>query len=551
MEISQSKLKIVATTIAVVILVASIAVVCLVVQNQSAPLTQLGSDIDASVNTCLNQIRKTIDNKYVFLEKIDINTNALVNKYDGFQICVPHNWKLDNANFQYVTNLYNEHFKLSIFKQDIDLSYDTAQRYIDYSNFNIRHNYGTMVLIEEATKSLGQYFAQTISWKRDRISTVNVDLNYYYKSDIILNNKTVMTFLLKTSQSMIENYRQIVDEAISEMSLINQTNYRKPVEITKEIPDITMSGKTLRFEVPNDKCVFGIYHASHKNYMQELTALEKAVNHKFELIMEYYTFKDTFDEAKERITTLYGDQRVMLVTLQPYVSSVAKDSDGSCLIPRIANGEYDDFLFNWAYGLKEFGEPVFLRFGNEMNGDWAEWCSWFYSLDPDLYIMAWSRIYTLFEKVDADNVYFVWNPHDRTYPTNDWNKEYLYYPGDSKVDWIGLTAYNNGETRLNEEWRELEECYSQLYYEYMSRYSSKPFIITEFACNEIGGNKSKWITEGFPLFREKYPNIRIVVWWNGIDNTWIYYIDFSEQSREAFREAIRNPYFQLNAVDQT
>ena len=99
-----------------------------------------------------------------------------------------------------------------------------------------------------------------------------------------------------------------------------------------------------------------------------------------------------------------------------------------------------------------------------MNGDWTEWCSWFYSLDPDLYIMAWSRIYTLFKKVGANNVYFVWNPHDRTYPDYNWNKEHLYYPGDSKVDWIGLTAYNNGVTRPNETWREFEECYSETIY---------------------------------------------------------------------------------------
>jgi mannan endo-1,4-beta-mannosidase len=125
----------------------------------------------------------------------------------------------------------------------------------------------------------------------------------------------------------------------------------------------------------------------------------------------------------------------------------------------------------------------------------------------------------------------------------------LYYPGDSKVDWIGLTAYNNGVTRPNEVWREFDEAYYNLYREYMWRYSSKPFLITEYACNEIGGDKARWIEEGMHSLSINYPNIRIAVWWNGIDDTWIYDIDSSEESKEAFRESMKNPYYYRNPVN--
>lgn len=546
---SRPKLKTMTIIIVSVLLVASVILAYPAFRNHSVSLAEIESELDTAVNNCFTEIRKNTENDFVFLEKVDANTNMLINKYDGYKTHVPGDWKLDNTNFQYVTNLYNDDFKLSIFKEEVDRSYDDTQTYIRYSNYHVRQNYGTIVLLADEVKSNGPYLTQTISWKRDKITTTDNDKNYYYESNIVLDDKTVLTFLLKSNQSMIENYRQTVDETISNISFIDQTTYPTPQEIVKNIPDTVLNGKTLFFTIPSDKCVFGIYHAPHNDYMLELTELEKNIDHKFELIMEYYNFSTSFEKAKERIDTLYSDERIMMVTLQPFLSANAKDFNGSCLIPRIANGEYDDFLFKWANGLRDLGEPIFLRFGNEMNGDWAEWCSWFYSLDPDLYIMVWSRIYTLFEKVGANNVYFVWNPHDRTYPDYNWNKEYLYYPGNSKVDWIGLTAYNNGVTRPNEKWREFEECYSQLYLEYMSRYSSKPFMITEFACNEIGGNKSEWITQGFPLLRDNYPNIRIAVWWNGVDATWIYNIDSTEQSEEAFKEALRNPYFQLSAVN--
>ena len=407
MEKSQPKLKIVAIIIVGVILgVASIVIAYSAFQNQGVSLAETKSELDTAVNNCFKEIRKNIVNDFVFLEKGDNNTNMLINKYDGYKTQVSSDWKLDNSNFQYVTNLYNNDFKLSIFKQEVDLSYDTTQIYINYSNYNIRQNYGTILLLADETKSIGPFSVQTISWKRDKISTIDNDMNYYYKSDIVLNDKTVLTLLLKSNQSMIENYRQTVDETISNISFINQTIHQSSQEIVKEIPDIMLSGKTLSFSIPNDKCVFGIFHLPRNGYMQRLTDLEKNVDHKFELIMDYYNFKTPFKQVRERILTLYGDHRIMMVTLQPFISATAKDFDGSCLIPRIANGDYDDFLFEWVQGLKELGEPVFLRFGNEMNGDWTEWCSWFYSLDPDLYIMAWSRIYTLFEKVGADNVCF-------------------------------------------------------------------------------------------------------------------------------------------------
>lgn len=520
----------------------------LIFQLQKPSLAKIKPELDYAVDNSFQEIRRNMVNDLVFLQQLDNDTNILINKYDGYIINVPNHWKIDNVNFQYVTNLYTDNFKLSIFKQEIDLSYDLTQRYIDYSNFRIRQEYGGISLIADEAKTIGPYNAQTLSWKRDKITTIINDLNYYYESNIILDNKTVLTLLAKSNQSSFSDYRQKIDQIMAKITFIDQTSYQTLQHINKNISDIVLNGRTVTFNIPNNKCLFGIYHAPHQDYTQELISLERSINFKFQVIMDYYSFNTVFNQVQQTIQSIYNDKRTMLVTLQPFVTKSAKNFSGSCLIPEIINGEYDDFLFQWASGLKEMGEPIFLRFGNEMNGDWVDWCAWFYSLDPDLYVMAWTRIYTLFKEAGADNVYFVWNPHDRTYPDYKWNKEYLYYPGDSKVDWIGLTAYNNGITRSNEFWREFNECYTQPYLEYMSRYSSKPFMITEFACNEIGGDKAQWITQGFSLLQQKFQNIRIAIWWNGIDGTWIYDIDSSPQSLNAFKGAIASPYFQFKSI---
>ncbi len=248
-EKSRVNLKTMAIIMASIVLVSSLILVYSTFRNHDMSLAEIEPDLDAAVNNCFKEIRKNVINDFVFLETVDANRNMLINEYDGYEMSVPNDWKLDNTNLEYVTNLYNDNFKLSIFKQEVDLTYDTTQNYINYSNYHIRHNYGTTVLLADEVRSIGPYRAQTLSWKRDEIPAINNDLNYYHESNVILDNKTVLTFLLKSNLSMIENYTKTVDDIISNMSFINQTAYPTPAGIIKDIPDITLNGQTLSFTI--------------------------------------------------------------------------------------------------------------------------------------------------------------------------------------------------------------------------------------------------------------------------------------------------------------
>ena len=73
----------------------------------------------------------------------------------------------------------------------------------------------------------------------------------------------------------------------------------------------------------------------------------------------------------------------------------------------------------------------------------------------------------------------------------------------------------------------------------------------EFACNEIGGDKAEWIKEGLPSLFNDYPNIKMAVWWNGIDETWIYDIDSTEESLSAFRDVLKDPNVIKNPVERS
>ena len=92
----------------------------------------------------------------------------------------------------------------------------------------------------------------------------------------------------------------------------------------------------------------------------------------------------------------------------------------------------DAYLRRFASELKTYGQPVLLRFGGEMNGDWVVWGG-----NPQLYKEKF-RLVTAVMRQEAPNVAMVWAPNYIPAETVD-----SYYPGDEWVDWVGINAYTD------------------------------------------------------------------------------------------------------------
>ncbi len=76
------------------------------------------------------------------------------------------------------------------------------------------------------------------------------------------------------------------------------------------------------------------------------------------------------------------------------------------LVADIARGEYDGYLRSYADSVRDFGHPVVIGFGHEMN---ARWYSWGYTHVPAVtFVGAWRHIVRLFRSQGADNVTWLW-----------------------------------------------------------------------------------------------------------------------------------------------
>lgn len=422
-----------------------------------------------------------------------------------------------------IINIYSE-----------DLRGIGPEEYVHYSNKNIEENKGGFRLNSKETINLEDgRVLYDYYYDRGVLSNIENDKNVYYERNVYSPQfGRVVTIWLKTDSIHFEENKLKVVSIYNSLGMFEKT---KPVyEATYKEREISLLGKDFDLEIPSHKMLWGImnpHSMKNESYFNNLKPLEDQLDWKFEFLMTYSDFENR--PKLEYVEEIYDDKRVLMVTLQPWFHG---DRDNNIIIPEIIEGKYDDYLRQWADELESLENPVFVRFANEMNGDWDPWCNWFYGKDYTLYNKAWERVYNII-KVN-DNIQFVWNPHDRSYPDFKWNNAHLYYPGDEYVDWVGITGYNNGTSYEGDVWREISQIYYPMYNEYMSHYSEKPFMITEFSSNEVGGDKSLWIRNGFNEFAHM-PNIKIAVWFNKVDMLWQYNLDSTPESMEAFKDSIR------------
>ena len=142
-------------------------------------------------------------------------------------------------------------------------------------------------------------------------------------------------------------------------------------------------------------------------------------------LLGYYSgWAGTFDTSFAEM--LYKSKIVPFVQIDPTYASVAA----------IAAGIYDAWLRTYADSVADFGHPVVIGFGHEMN---ATWYSWGYGhVPPSTFVAAWQHIVKLFRAEGADNVTWLWTLQadlPGTGPVASW------WPGPQYVTWVGIDGY--------------------------------------------------------------------------------------------------------------
>lgn len=228
-----------------------------------------------------------------------------------------------------------------------------------------------------------------------------------------------------------------------------------------------------------------------------------------------------------------------MVSWEPWDPAAGVDQPDFAL-GRIAAGQYDDAIDEWANGLAAYGGPVLVRFAHEMNGTWYPWAATVNGNTTDDYLAAWRHVRDRFAAAGATNVRWVWSPnveYDGSTPLTD------LYPGDDLVDWVGIDGYNWGTTQSWSSWQSLDDVFGPTY-DAVRRLTKRPIIIAETASGEQGGDKASWIEDAFlRALPDRFPAVRAVVWFDENKETdWRF--ASSDSSAAAFRRIAGDPVLQ-------
>jgi beta-mannanase len=248
-----------------------------------------------------------------------------------------------------------------------------------------------------------------------------------------------------------------------------------------------------------------------------------------------FAFNANFDAAAANTVRARGAQP--MVTWEPWDPSTGSANQPAYALGKIIGGSYDAYITRWATQIKASGQPLFLRFAHEMNGDWYPWSEGVNGNTPGQYVAAWRHVHDIFAQVGATNVTWVWTPNVIMGSTPTLAS---LYPGDAYVDWIGADGYNWGTTQSWSSWQTFDDVFGATLAT-LQRISAKPIIIGELASTEVGGAKATWIRQFFASLASQ-PRIKAFVWFN-LNKETDWRIESSASARSAFAAGVADPRY--------
>ncbi len=202
---------------------------------------------------------------------------------------------------------------------------------------------------------------------------------------------------------------------------------------------------------------FGLEINGAPDSMSPVQTVDAEVSKTPNLIGQYVEWNKPFDV--NAANNALDSSSLYFMSWEPFNTTVSA----------IADGDSDSYITQFARSVRAFGKPVALSFGHEFNGNWYPWGT--SDTSATEFVAAWRHIHDLFAQAGATNVIWVWNANVVN-PMPDVELE-PYWPGDSYVDWVGITGYfaTTGPHTF-------DGLYGPTMTE-IKQFTAKPFIIAE------------------------------------------------------------------------
>ncbi|HWE11597.1 MAG TPA: glycosyltransferase [Solirubrobacteraceae bacterium] len=239
----------------------------------------------------------------------------------------------------------------------------------------------------------------------------------------------------------------------------------------------------------------------------QVNAFEQAVHAHAGIVMWYADWRHAQPSlAQLRAAAARGS--IPEISWEPWDYSGSPTHQPRFTLASIIAGRHDAYIRRWATVLRRFGRRVYLRFAQEMNGNWYPWSEAVNGNRPGQFVSAWRHVHRIFTELGAQNVRWIWSPAAGTSELDA-----SLYPGPAYVDIVGVSVFNGG-SRLNwGGWRSFARIFNQTARSLTRIAPGKPIQISEVSSAEAGGSKAAWITDMFAELHA-HPQVTSLVWYN-------------------------------------
>lgn len=475
----------------------------------------------------------------------DIWKKRLYNGYQGYSLDFPSYFFVDNKQPEKYVRFFFHDFKIEITHYN-STSSEKRQKYID--DFVKKLPDGKTVTMKETNN-------ENVEITRTRYairSGLKNDLTEKV-TDLVNTPQGVYVFDLTTSKDNIKDYgtdheivkrEVLLDDMLGTFSLQPIEGLPKTTN-TSKVPIGELSTTDYALTLPENKYIFGLYSREDlQNVQSTVEKKETELKTKFgsETIKAFFHLSDTFsydsyksDYFTDEVKKIVQKNKVPIVDLEMGYNPWGYDSEG------ILKGNYDGSIESWAKNLKNINAPIFIRLGSGMNGSFRNFSATEnqigegekYTWDPDQYKLAYRYIVDKFRDNDAYNVQFVWSPNAESIPNNFSNMMEMYYPGDFYVDWINIQGANIDGTgdlnlgyqiyvpKIQAKTQTFDEVFDKTYQELRRLYPNKPMMMEVTSLNR-DNSKTSFVQDMFQKLPSKYPNVRILTWFNGREYSYLY-----------------------------
>lgn len=400
------------------------------------------------------------------------NTASYSNPVLGYSLQYPSDMQVDTSLGNVCTVFRNAECQIEVFYQPLQSS--SYLSYVNYSNSGFMKNTADHQNLWTGKQTIHGRTVQITKWSRAKLKNVADDLNFYYTADIRKSATEAYSIFIKANRdiSTDDKYMAVIQsfQCTAAQGENKVVSFKETAEQTqKRLSRLNLETKYLldTYFSTNAPLTWGIFEPTAPGDPTKLMKLENQLGQRFKFLLYYHHLfgEVSIETVAQELQNAYANGYIMELTLQ--TGDYNKDN----AMYDILNGEYDSYFTRYAQAVAKFEHPVLLRFANEMNGDWCIYSAWHTGKDTEIYKKCYRYIHDIFAKNGANNVLWVWNPNEKSFPNFTWNAMEMYYPGNEYVDIIGLTGYNTGTYYSGETWRSFDAIYSGMYQKYQAMFS--------------------------------------------------------------------------------